>query len=122
MPSRRISRATVHRGTSIFSLLQLTDFSLQLLDPIALRRCETGSLATVALCSPHPLAQRVRRASDLLCDRTDRSPLRLILPSMLHHQSNGSLANLRRVPAPLSHVRILSSFRASGKAGSIHST
>src|SRR5688572_1874875 len=100
--------------------LQLANLALEILDPIAFRRCGATTFAAIAFSAPDPLAQPIRCTAHLLCDRADRSPLRRMLFRMLHHQPDSSLSNLRRVPAPLSYVRILSSFRASGKAGSIH--
>ena len=61
---------------SLVGPIQLAILALELLEPLKLAGRQSSPAASVALCLPHPLAQRLRRAAHLLGDRADRRPLR----------------------------------------------
>jgi hypothetical protein len=107
----------------LIGLAQLAVLSLQRFDPLTLLAGGAWSQTLVALDTPHPVEQRLRCATDLRRDRTDRRPLGEIFVTMLEHHPNRALAHLRRklrsIPG-LVHCSILSKERASGKPGAVH--
>jgi hypothetical protein len=76
-------------------LAQLLVLALKRLDALALIGSRTGSQALVAFGLPHPVAQRLARAADLLGNRADRLLLGSVLALVVENHSNRSLAHLR---------------------------
>ena len=56
----------------------------------------------------NPFAQLLRRTTKLLGSRTDRRPLRAVLPSMIQHHTNSPLPHLRWIHERSSHDSIIS--------------
>ena len=56
---------------------------------------------------PHPMPQRLRRATDLLGHRPDRRPLRIVPGRVLGHQPHGSFTHFRCVSSRSSHGPII---------------
>jgi hypothetical protein len=65
------------------------------LDPLPVVARRTGPQTLVALGLPDPDPQGLRRAADLRRDRADRRPLRGVIPLVVEHHPNRTLANLR---------------------------
>ena len=80
-----------------------------------------GALASVALVSPDPVAQRLSGAADLLGDGPDGGPPRRAAVLLVADEADGTLPDLGGAPAGFAHGSKLSSVGASGKPGSIHS-
>ena len=64
--------------------------------------------------------RNVSAAPDLLGDRHDRRPLRVVLLLILQHHPHRALPDFRREPAESRHAPILSRSGASEKPGAIH--
>lgn len=75
--------------------LPLPVVALELLQPLLLLAGDSGAPALVALGLPHPAPQRLRRAADLRCDRTNRCPLRAMLGLVLEDQPKRPLPDFR---------------------------
>src|SRR5262249_25550885 len=84
-------------------------------------RRQPGAPARIPLGLPHPAAQRLGRAADLLSDRRDRRPLGGVLLLVLQHHPHRPLPHLGGEPAWLGHDPILSRDGASRKPGAVHS-
>jgi hypothetical protein len=74
--------------------LELGVFTLELLELLALFRCQGGSSTRVTLGLTHPVAQRLRRAADLRRNRPNRGPLRIVLSLALEHHLHRPLLDL----------------------------
>src|SRR5229473_3047148 len=95
-PILRIRRATVQRATAIPSR-RFAVLALKRLDALALGRRRTGPQALVTLSLPHPVAQCLARAADLLGNRVDRRPLRGVLCLVVQDHPNRAGTNLRGI-------------------------
>jgi len=74
---------------------QLEVLPLELLEPMPLLGRQAGPPALVPLGLAHPLPERLRRTADLLGDRGDRRPLRIVRGLVLHDHPYGPLTYLR---------------------------
>src|SRR5438874_11586497 len=73
------------------------------------------------LSPPHPVAQCLARAADLLGNRVDRRPLRSVLGLVVQDHPNRASTDLRGIWGnSLRHGSILSRVGASGKPGTVH--
>jgi hypothetical protein len=91
----------------LVSPAQLAVLPLKLLDPLGLSTRRPRPLAIIDLDLPHPQAQRLGGHPELLGDRADRRPLRVVLVPVLEHHPHGTLANLTRIRLDVSHRSIL---------------
>ena len=89
------------------------------LEPFTLGARHTRSPTLVGFALPHPLAQRLARAADLLRDRLDRRLLRVMCRLVLQHHPYCSFPDLRGVLVRRTHRSLLSSHRLSGKLGTV---
>src|SRR5262249_8608700 len=96
---------------------QLEALALELLEPLALVRGQSRAAPLVALGLPHPVPERLRRAPDLLRDRYDGRPLRVMLILMLEHHPHRALSDFWGEPTRSCHGPILSKSGASEKPG-----
>src|SRR6201990_2909216 len=69
-------------------LAQLAVLALERLDALALVRCRSGPDALVTPRLPHPIAQCLARAANLLGNRVDRRPLRGVLGLVVQDHPN----------------------------------
>ncbi len=76
-------------------MAQLAVLALERLDALALIGGGSSSQALVAFGLPHPVAQRLARAADLLGNRADCLVLGAVLALVLEDHPNRSLADLR---------------------------
>src|SRR5262249_19765706 len=99
----------------------LTVLALQRLDAFALVRRRARPDALVTLGLPHPVAQSLARAANLLGYRVDRRPLRGMLALVVQNHPNRAGTNLSGIRGnSLCHGSILSGVGASGKPGAVH--
>ena len=82
---------------------QLTDLTLQVLNPYPLIAGETVAAAAVNLCPAHPLAKRFCRATYLRRDRADGRPLGFVLVPVIEHHPDRPLAYLWGIPVSFCH-------------------
>src|ERR1700756_439563 len=102
-------------------LAQLTVLTLERLDPLALFCCRTRPKTLVTFGLPHPVAQCLARAADLLGNRVDRRPLRGVLALVVQDHPNRAGTDLRGIwRNSLCHRSILSRVGASDKPGAVH--
>src|SRR5690606_6462072 len=100
---------------------QLTVLALEVLDALGLRACDPRALARVGLRLAHPTAQRLRGHPELLGDRRDRRPLRLVLALLFEHHPRRPLTDLTRIRRlPWHMAQILSRDRAAKNRGAVH--
>src|SRR4029077_2617899 len=103
-------------------LAQLAVLALERLYALALLRCCTGPQTLAMLSPPHPVAQCLARAADLLGNRVDRRPLRSVLGLVVQDHPNRASTDLRGIWGnSLRHGSILSRVGAPGKPGTVHS-
>src|SRR5947208_12314525 len=103
-------------------LTQLAVLALERLYALALLRCCTGPQTLAMLSPPHPVAQCLARAADLLGNRVDRRPLGSVLGLVVQDHPNRASTDLRGIWGnSLRHGSILSRVGASGKPGAVHS-
>src|SRR5262249_35887409 len=88
-------------------------------EPLPLHGRQAGPPALVPLGLPHPLPERLRGTADLLGDRRDRRPLRIMRSFVLHHHPHRPLTHFRGEPAWSCHGSILSRSGASWKSGAV---
>src|SRR5437868_10673494 len=69
-------------------LAQLAVLAFERLDALALVRCRPRPDALVTLSLPHPVAQCLARAADLLGNRVDCRPLRGVLALVIQDHPN----------------------------------
>ena len=69
------SRNTPSQSQDLVRAPQLEVLALELLQPRPLVRRQSGPLTRVTLGLPHPVAERLGRAAQLLGNRADRCPL-----------------------------------------------
>src|ERR671910_528689 len=101
---------------------QLPVLALELLDPLGLRARHSRALARVGLGLAHPTAQGLGCHPELLSDRRDRRPLRLVLALLIEHHPRRPLTDLTRIRRLPWHMsQILSSDRASKIPGAVQS-
>src|SRR4029077_1630701 len=101
-------------------LAQLAVLALERLYALALLRCCTGPQTLAMLSPPHPVAQCLARAADLLGNRVDRRPLRSVLGLVVQDHPNRASTDLRGIWGnSLRHGSILSRVGASGKPGTV---
>src|SRR5256885_15537170 len=75
------------------------------------------------LSPPHPVAQCLARAADLLGNRVDRRPLGTVLGLVVQDHPNRASTDLRGIWGnSLRHGSILSRVGASGKPGTVQRT
>src|SRR5262249_62280096 len=74
---------------------QLEVLPLELLEPLPLLSCQAGPPALVPLGLAHPLPERLRCTADLLGDRGDRRPLRIVSGLVLHDHPHSPLTHFR---------------------------
>ncbi len=74
---------------------QFTTLPPELLQLGLLIRSQPGPDALIGLSPPNPLTQRLRRTPEHLRYRTNRRPLRTVIPTMLRNHPNSPLPNLR---------------------------
>src|SRR5438874_11049920 len=73
------------------------------------------------LSPPHPVAQCLARAADLLGNRVDRRPLGSVPGLVVQDHPNRASTDLRGIRGnSLRHGSILSRVGASGKPGTVH--
>src|SRR5215510_11206966 len=101
--------------------MKRTILSLELLEPLPLLGRQARSPALVPLGLAHPLPERLRGTADLLGDRGDRRPLRIVRRLVLHDHPHGPLTHFRGEPARSCHGPILSRSGASRKPGAVQS-
>src|SRR5439155_5756382 len=100
---------------------QLEVLALERLQSSPFVRGQPRTLAGVTLGLPYPTTQRLRGAADLLDDRGDRRPLRIVLVLLLEDHPNCPVPNLGGEPARSCHDPILSRNGASGNPGAVQS-
>src|SRR4029453_10328509 len=101
---------------------QLTVLALELLDPLAAGARPPGPLPRIGLGLTHPTPERLGRHPELLSDRRDRRPLRLVLVPLFKHHPRRPLTDLTRIRRlPRHKAQILSRGRASKFPGAVHS-
>ena len=89
-------------------------------DPKRSALVSSRTTTLVAFGLPYPLAQYLIRAADLLSDRPDRLPLRLMIRLVLKHHEHRSFSDLRGVLVRRTQGSLLSSHRLSVKPGTVH--
>src|SRR5918996_875492 len=93
---------------------QLPVLALELPDALGLHARHSRALARVGLGLAHPASERLRGHPELLGDRRDRRPLRLVLTLLLEHHPRRPLPDLTRIRRlPWHMAQILSRGRAS---------
>ena len=85
-PSRFLRKC----GSDLVRPPQLDILTFELLEPGPFVRRQAGPPAVVPLGLPHPVAQRLGRAPDLLGDQRDRGPLRGVVLGVLEHHPDGT--------------------------------
>jgi hypothetical protein len=78
----------------LVGLAQFADLPLERLDALTLVCRRPGAQTLVALGLPHPVAQRLAQATDLLGDRADRRVCRAVLALMLQDHPDRTGTNL----------------------------
>jgi hypothetical protein len=101
--------------------LQFSIFALQRMQSLTLVGLQAGPLPRVALRPSHPQPQRLRRTPDLVGNRPDRGPLRLMRALLLQQQPYGSLPDLgrERLGRTLARLFVFRHAHKSHKAGSL---
>src|SRR5205814_7058570 len=98
---------------------ELEVLALQDLQPVPFTGREAGTPAFVGLGLAHPAPERLMRHAELVGDRADRGPLRVVLVLMVEHHPHGPLAHFAGIPSWSWHGSNLSRFGASKKPGAV---
>lgn len=96
---RRSSSAWAKRARqpqNLIGLLQFAVLAFQLLDPLRFRGGHPVTLPGIPLVLPHPIAQRLRAATDLRGNRFNGCPLRSVVAARLEHHPYRTFPNLGR--------------------------
>jgi putative transposase len=91
----RLGKIRGRLAQDLVGLAQFTVLTLQRLHPLGHVAWDTRPLAGIDLRLLHPLMQGLRHAADLLGDRHHSRPARRMIPFVIHHHPNRTLANLR---------------------------
>src|SRR3546814_408499 len=117
----RLSKICRRLAQNLVGLPQLSDLALERLHLVGNLGRDTRPLAAVDFSLLYPLMQRRRRAANLLGNRYHRRPARWIIPLVIQHHPDRSLAYLRRkLVRRFAHSgSFYSRVGASGKPGAV---
>ena len=96
----------LQNGTILHTLYrQIVDLVETLHDEVRIEL--RPDISDLPLHLPHPMPQRLRRATDLLGHRPDRRPLRIVPRRVRGHQPHGSFTHFPCVSSRSSHRPII---------------
>src|SRR5512132_1919337 len=93
----RLGKISRRLAQNFVRLPELSNFTLQRLDPLPLLARRTRTQPLIPLGLADPATQGLRRAADLRCNRSDRRPLRRMIGLVVQYHPHGSRTHFGRV-------------------------